>query len=351
MAARRARVYVHGQRVASRIGPDADSSSPSDGPADKRGTNLKKAITVIAALVAVLAVTSGAFAAKQYLIVSSKQIKKGAISLSDLSRHAHQALKGSTGATGASGRDGLTGPQGLQGPGGRDGRDGLTGPQGKQGLDGNAGAPGAQGLKGDTGAAGPKGDKGDTGAMGPALPADFSTSSSFTESGSIDTIVPVTLTTGGVKFGPYPNGGTQGGSLRYDGFDGKTVGDLNHLQFTFSYASDDHSMIATPYMRVFTKDANGEAHDIILDPSQCAQATVPETTSTTRTIESVDYLRYDDDACDSNNKLTWAQIKAAHGGEAITAIKVSEGFSGGVNATAFVKGLEVNSSVFAFPAH
>ena len=316
--------------------------------------NLKKAITVIAALVAVLAVTSGAFAAKQYLIVSSKQIKKGAISLSDLSRHAHEALKGAPGATGSAGRDGLTGPQGLQGSAGRDGRDGLTGPQGKQGLNGEAGATGVQGPKGDTGAAGPqgpKGDKGDTGAMGPALPADFSTSSSFTESGSIDTIVPVTLTTGGVKFGPYPNGGTQGGSLRYDGFDGKNVSDLNHLQFTFSYGSDDHSMIAAPYMRVFTKDASGVAHDIILDPSQCANLKVPEGASKTLAVENVNYLRYDDDGCDANNKLTWQQIQATHGTETITAIKVSEGFAGGANATAFVTGLEVNDSTFAFPAH
>lgn len=52
---------------------------------------MKKAITLVAALVAVLAVTSGAFAAKQYLVVSSKQIKNGAVSLSDLSRHAHKA--------------------------------------------------------------------------------------------------------------------------------------------------------------------------------------------------------------------------------------------------------------------
>jgi hypothetical protein len=277
---------------------------------------LKKAITLIAALVAVLAVTSGAFAAKQYMIVSSKQIKNGAIGLSDLSHDVRTALHGKQGATGPAGK---VGPQGLKG---------------------DTGATGAQGPKGDTGAAGP---------AGPALPASFSTSSSFTESGDgIYTIMPVTLTTGGVKFGPYPNGGTQGGSLRYDGLDGKTVNDLNHLQFTFSYTSDDHPTAAVPYMRVFTKDAGGDAHDIILDPSQCASVKVPEGASKTLAVEKVDYLRYDDDGCDVNNKSTWAQIQHDRGNETITAIKVSEGFAGGVNATAFVTGLEVNGSTFAF---
>jgi hypothetical protein len=110
---------------------------------------LKKVITLIAALVAVLAVTSGAFAAKQYLVVSSKQIKNGAISLSDLSRHAHKALrghqgpKGDMGAAGPAGRNGLTGPQGLQGPAGAVGATGATGPAGPQGPAGPSGFAGA----------------------------------------------------------------------------------------------------------------------------------------------------------------------------------------------------------------
>ena len=94
---------------------------------------MKKAITVIAALAAVLTVTSGAFAAKQYLITSSKQIKHGAVSLSDLSHHARTVLHGTQGAVGPAGQ---AGPQGDRGP---------------------------QGL---TGAAGPSGPKGDTGAAG-----------------------------------------------------------------------------------------------------------------------------------------------------------------------------------------
>jgi hypothetical protein len=94
---------------------------------------LKKAITLIAALIAVLAVTSGAFAAKQYMITSSKQIKHGAISLSDLSRHARKTLhgmQGPKGDTGATGATGTQGAPGLKGP------KGDTGPQGQPGVSG-----------------------------------------------------------------------------------------------------------------------------------------------------------------------------------------------------------------------
>jgi Collagen triple helix repeat (20 copies) len=110
---------------------------------------LKKGITVIAALVVVLAITSGGFAAaNHYMITSSNQIKDGTVSVSNLSHAARKALKGQngqkgdkgdkgdSGATGASGAQGPQGPQGAQGP------QGPAGPQGPQGFQGAAGAPG-----------------------------------------------------------------------------------------------------------------------------------------------------------------------------------------------------------------
>ena len=103
---------------------------------------MKKAITVIAALVAVLAVTSGAFAAKQYVITSSKQIKHGTIRLSDLSRHARKLLHGHVGHVGPQGLKGdpgATGPHGPQGPQGLQGALGKDGTNGKDGKDGLTG--------------------------------------------------------------------------------------------------------------------------------------------------------------------------------------------------------------------
>jgi Collagen triple helix repeat (20 copies) len=92
-----------------------------------RGTLLKKAITLVAVLVAVLTVTSGAFAAHHYLITSSSQIKNGAVSLTDLSPAARNALQGQQGANGAAG---------PQGPKGDTGATGAQGPQGAKGVSG-----------------------------------------------------------------------------------------------------------------------------------------------------------------------------------------------------------------------
>jgi hypothetical protein len=100
---------------------------------------LKKAITVIAALVAVLTVTSGAFAAHHYLITSSSQIKDGSVALPDLSSSARKALQGQKGSTGATGPQGQTGAQGPKGD------RGANGPQGPKG---DPGAPGAHGVSG-----------------------------------------------------------------------------------------------------------------------------------------------------------------------------------------------------------
>ena len=104
---------------------------------------MKKGITLIAVLAAVLAVTSGAFAAaNHYLITSSSQIKDGAVSVADLSPAARNALQGNTGAAG------------------------RQGSAGAQGLKGDTGATGAQGPKGDTGTAGAQGPKGSAGTSG-----------------------------------------------------------------------------------------------------------------------------------------------------------------------------------------
>jgi Collagen triple helix repeat (20 copies) len=117
---------------------------------------LKKGITLIAVLVGVLAVTSGAFAAKRYLITSSSQIKAGAVSLSDLSPAARKALSSVNGNSGVAGPQGTAGPQGNAGP---------AGAPGKDGKDGSA-TPGPQGPKGDRGATGAQGPHGSAGISG-----------------------------------------------------------------------------------------------------------------------------------------------------------------------------------------
>jgi hypothetical protein len=103
--------------------------------------------TVIATIALVFAMTGGAYAAKKYLITSTKQISPKVLT----------ALKGKAGATGAAG---APGPKGATGATGATGGTGAAGPQGPAGP---AGAQGAAGAKGETG---PKGEAGKNGTFG-----------------------------------------------------------------------------------------------------------------------------------------------------------------------------------------
>lgn len=99
---------------------------------------------LIAVLALVFAMTGGAYAAKKYLITSTKQISPSVLA----------QLKG---AKGASGAPGALGPAGPAGP------VGGAGPQGSQGPQGPAGTPGTPGTPGKTGPAGPAGPTGPEG--------------------------------------------------------------------------------------------------------------------------------------------------------------------------------------------
>jgi len=73
--------------------------------------------TLIALVIALLLVSAGTgVAASKYRITSSKQVKAGSISLSDLSKSARRALRGNRGPAGAAGAQGAPGSTGARGP-------------------------------------------------------------------------------------------------------------------------------------------------------------------------------------------------------------------------------------------
>jgi hypothetical protein len=92
--------------------------------------------TAIATIALVFAMTGGAYAAKHYLITSTKQISPKVL----------KALKGASGKNGAPGLAGLAGAQGTQGPQGAAGARGEPGGKGEQGEKGAKGDPGTTGF-------------------------------------------------------------------------------------------------------------------------------------------------------------------------------------------------------------
>jgi Collagen triple helix repeat (20 copies) len=92
-------------------------------------SSIRKRLTyanVAMTLALVFAMTGGAYAAKHYLITSTKQISPKVLT----------ALKGKTGPAGKDGAQGPAGPAGLAGSKGENGAAGLEGKEGKEGKAG-----------------------------------------------------------------------------------------------------------------------------------------------------------------------------------------------------------------------
>jgi hypothetical protein len=341
----------------------------------------------ILGIVAVVLTVTGTAAASSLITssnikdgtIQARDIKKGTITRSRLASSVQAALAkatspvsvqgsapqpGQAGPAGLQGAKGDTGAQGLKGDTGAQGLKGEKGDAGSQGLKGDkgdAGSPGLKGDKGDAGSQGDKGEKGDTGAQGlkgdtgamgpqgpagPALPKDFSIQDNFTTSGNIVTMVPIELTSGGLKFGPYPDGGSASGSVRYDGLDGTQLKDLSALKYTITYQDDDDRAIGVPYLRIFL---NGGADDIVYDPTECATASPHQNENLEFDVVTGTKLRYDDDACGADyHPQSWQDLVAEHGDATISSIKVSTGFTGGQNLTAFLHDLQVGGRSFSF---
>jgi hypothetical protein len=166
----------------------------------------------------------------------------------------------------------------------------------------------------------------------------------------------------GVHFGIYANAGPIGGSLEYDGLNGQPFGSLSALGYTYQYNTSDDDpatggpttvgSMAAPYLRVFL-DSNGDGqfdHDVLFDPTLCA--TQPVTENEDHAVDvTAQTVRVDDDQCGPAPGTTaFALAQAAHATDTIVGIVVTQGFSGGDDASANVRNLTVNGTTFAFDA-
>ena len=155
----------------------------------------------------------------------------------------------------------------------------------------------------------------------------------------------VATTLDGVQFGPYPDGGAAGGSVRYAGANGLTLAQITQLSFTVMHSSADANAIASPYLRIFL---NNNADDVIFDPTQCATVVPIESVFHTYEVTTGD-VRYDDDPC-TGGQQPWATVVAAHGSEVVSGIFVTTGFTGGNTLAAILRSLKVNGTDFVFGA-
>src|SRR4051794_7471642 len=131
------------------------------------------------------------------------------------------------------------------------------------------------------------------------------------------------LTPDGVNFGVYPDANS-GGTLIYNGMNGKTLADIKQLSYTFRYTANEPGMVtAAPYLRVFLADG----HDVILDPSMCTAVKVAQNVQHTFDItDAANTVRYDDDGCEGGQSA-WSSVMADHGDQIITGIKITQGFA------------------------
>ena len=169
------------------------------------------------------------------------------------------------------------------------------------------------------------------------------------DSGFSATNATVKNTKDGVTFGPYANGGADGGSICTNSLDGQTLNDVKHLAYIARYtATGDTGGIGVPYLRIFLKND----HDAIFSPNtQPPDPDIGEGPFHTW-VATAGLWRYDDDAGSGGqygvNGAPLGDVKDDHGSEKIVDVCITTGFSAGTDLSALLRSWEINSKDYAF---
>lgn len=154
----------------------------------------------------------------------------------------------------------------------------------------------------------------------------------------------------GVKFGPYGNGGTSGGSLCTNNLDGQPLSDVKHLAYVARYTSTgDTGGVGVPYLRIFLANGN---HDAIFSPN--TQPPDPDTAEGPfhTWVATAGLWRYDDDGDTGTGQYghgaPLGDLKQDHGNQKISDVCISTGNSSGVDLTALLRSWEINSGDYTF---
>jgi hypothetical protein len=155
----------------------------------------------------------------------------------------------------------------------------------------------------------------------------------------------VAMTPDGVAFGPYADGGANGGSVEFDGLNGMTLNEVRNLVYYIRYtATGDSAGIGVPYLRVFLNNDNDDA---VFSPN--TQSPDPDIAEGPfhEWVATSGSWRYDDDV-ENGPDESFAQLLADHGSDTISGIYVTTGFSNGQNLQALLRWMQINGTTYTF---
>src|SRR5580765_497078 len=161
----------------------------------------------------------------------------------------------------------------------------------------------------------------------------------------------VVMTPDGIKFGPYLDGSAAAGALRYHGLDGQEFSVIQNLAYNMRFTCDDDKSDGIPYLRVFTRDSDGNDHDSICtgngdlygddmkDGCSLGPGPFQEYVATSGS------WRYDSD--DGSNSefgrgVPLSDILAKYGDQTITKITITLGWTNGKNLAGLLRWWQIN---------
>lgn len=152
-------------------------------------------------------------------------------------------------------------------------------------------------------------------------------------------------TADGVMFGPYTDGGTDGGSICTTSMNGKPFSDVKHLAFEARYVADTATGgVGVPYLRVFLVN---NAHDAIFSPNTQSPDADTQQGPFHTWVATAGSWRYDDDS-GSGPDSPFDTIQSAHANEKISKICISVGNTAGTNLSGLLRTWEVNNKDYSF---
>lgn len=158
----------------------------------------------------------------------------------------------------------------------------------------------------------------------------------------------VTLTPDGLHFGPYPDGSSAGGSIRFHGLDGQPFGAVTNLAYNIRYLDDEMQLLdigASPYARIFLQDPGGTVRDAAFTPgSQTYRGLGPGPFQ--ELVATAGMWRYDDDA--GTGGVPLPELQAAHPDDVITKITITLGFTDGRNLSGLLRWIQLNGNRYTF---